>query len=186
MACYIGETRKNGYERGKNHLDDYRRLSLDSHILKHQILKHGTEIVNFSMKIVKKHNSAFKRQVHEAVLVEKFEKEGEEILNSKGGFNRCSLPRLSIKVGDKEQKEGEQQENEITDFEMEEIIRKMKREKLVRKRTSKKEEEKKELEKEAPLYKKKRRWKVNFDEGGRRRKQEECSEEKEKKDCLNQ
>ena len=150
-------------------------MNLDSHILNHQILKHGDERVDFSMKIIKKHTSAFRRQVHEAVLVEKLEKDGENILNSKGGFNRCSLPRLTISLGDKEHKEGDPEEIEMTDYEIEMQIRKMRRENLIRKRESDQKKADDDPDKGAPAQKKKRRWKVNF-EGGRRRKQEESFE----------
>ena len=49
------------------------------------------------MKIVRSHMSAFSRQVHEAVLIEM---NGSGILNSKGEFNRCQLPRLSVQMGE--------------------------------------------------------------------------------------
>ena len=51
------------------------------------------------MKVGKKHKSAFERQVTEAVLIE-MEDDGL-LLNSKGGFNRCVLPRLQVVMGDK-------------------------------------------------------------------------------------
>ena len=47
----------------------------------------------------KQHRSAFERQVIEAVLIE-MEDDGS-LLNSKGGFNRCALPRLQVVIGDK-------------------------------------------------------------------------------------
>ena len=140
VACYVGETSKSGYERGKKHQEDYGRLELDSHILKHQILKHGERKVSFSMKIVQKHSSAFKRQVHEAVLVEILEGRGGNILNSKGGFNRCTLPRLSIKMGEKEHIEGEKEEKEMSDYDIEIEINKMRRDRKIRKRVGSEEE----------------------------------------------
>merc|ERR1712218_92979 len=51
------------------------------------------------MKVLKQHRSAFERQVIEAVLIE-MEDDGS-LLNSKGGFNRCALPRLQVGIGDK-------------------------------------------------------------------------------------
>ena len=63
---------------------------------------------------------------------------GGNILNSKGGFNRCTLPRLSIKMGEKEHTEGDTQEKEMTDFEIEMEINKMRRERKIRKRGQKK------------------------------------------------
>ena len=51
------------------------------------------------MKVLAKHKSAFERQVTEAVLIEM----GDDgrLLNSKGGFNRCVLPRLQVAMGDR-------------------------------------------------------------------------------------
>ena len=46
-----------------------------------------------------KHKSAFERQVTEAVLIE-ISDDGR-LLNSKGEFNRCVLPRLQVAVGEK-------------------------------------------------------------------------------------
>ena len=103
-------------------------------MLKHKILAHGdqNEKITFKMKILKKHNTAFSRQVHEAVVVEM--NENNNILNSKGGFNRCKLPRLVIKMGDIESKDGDHQEKEMSEFEIEQEIEKMRRERNLRRR----------------------------------------------------
>ena len=66
---------------------------------KHNMMEHPEEEVVFSMKVLKQHRSAFERQVIEAVLIE-MEDDGS-LLNSKGGFNRCALPRLQVVIGDK-------------------------------------------------------------------------------------
>ena len=55
----------------------------------------------FSMKILKRHKSAFVRQISEAVLIE-MHCEKDTILNSKSEYNRCQLPRLSIKMGERD------------------------------------------------------------------------------------
>ena len=170
-AFYIGETSKSGFERGVNHQNDYRGLHLDSHILKHQVLQHGEgENINFSMKIVKKFSSAFKRQVYEAVMVEMME--GKDLLNSKGGFNRCTLPRLTIRMGDKEKGEGDQEESGMTDYEIEMEIRKIRKMKTVRKRgKSEEREEGRSNQNEGPPPAKRKKKLVNFeyDRGKRRR-----------------
>ena len=66
---------------------------------KHRMLEHPGEEVTFKMKVLAKHKSAFERQVTEAVLIEL----GDDgrLLNSKGEFNRCVLPRLQVTVGEK-------------------------------------------------------------------------------------
>ena len=64
------------------------------------------------MKVLAKHKSAFERQVTEAVLIEL----GDDgrLLNSKGEFNRCVLPRLQVTVGEKV---AEYEDNTIYNFE---------------------------------------------------------------------
>ena len=98
-ARYIGESARSGYERGREHLDDYLHRREDSHMAKHSMLEHPGEEVTFKMKVLAKHKSAFEWQVTEAVLIEM----GDDgrLLNSKGGFNRCVLPRLQVAMGDR-------------------------------------------------------------------------------------
>ena len=99
---YYGETSKTAYERGLNHLYDFLTEAEDSHMFKHQSEVHGDQEdpVEFSMTVLKKHMTAFRRQIHEAVIVEM--KESSGILNSKGIYDRCSLPRLTVKFKDRE------------------------------------------------------------------------------------
>ena len=66
---------------------------------KPRMLEHPGEEVNFKMKVLAKHISAFERHVKEAVLIEVADE--KRLLNSKGGFNRCILPRLQVAMGDK-------------------------------------------------------------------------------------
>ena len=71
------------------------------------------------MMVIKQHRTSFSRQTHEAVLIEMMD--SGEILNSKGGFNRCSIPRLSVMVGDKEHEETQAREV-LSDREMEAVF----------------------------------------------------------------
>ena len=178
VSSYIGETGKSGYERGVNHQDDYKRLQLDSHILKHQVLQHREgEKVEFTMKIVKKFQSAFKRQVYEAVHIEMEEGKGRELLNSKGGFNRCTLPRLTIKMGDKEARQGDLEEKEMSEYEIELEIHKMRKNLKMRRRGEEETRPANPGHEGAPPTKKKRIW-SNFGTGRKRKKQEEEPREK--------
>ena len=52
------------------------------------------------MRVIKKHKSAFERQVQESILIELNQVDGN-ILNSKSGFNRCLIPRMTIMMGDR-------------------------------------------------------------------------------------
>ena len=60
---------------------------------------HPTE-VDFRMKIISKHKSAFERQVTEAVLIRR--NMGPNLLNSKQEYNRCYIPKIEVKKNDKE------------------------------------------------------------------------------------
>ena len=55
------------------------------------------------MKVIKKHHSSFQRMVMEAIVIGETQQQGHNILNSKSGFNRCLIPRLTIVVGDRVQ-----------------------------------------------------------------------------------
>ena len=52
------------------------------------------------IRIVKQHRSAYERQVHESVVIQK--NRGHHLLNSKAEFNRCALPRLALRMGERE------------------------------------------------------------------------------------
>ena len=113
VARYIGESGRSGYERGLEHMEGLRKGQEDSHMFKHKLMEHPDEEVNFRMKILKKHKSAFERQVTEAVLIEM--EDNGLLLNSKGGFNRCVLPRLQVVMGDK-LVENEEREEKLTNY----------------------------------------------------------------------
>ena len=99
---YIGESARTGYERGQEHEADYSTAAADSHMYKHWQTDHQDEDrPTFSMKILKRHKSAFVRQISEAVLIE-MHCEKDTILNSKSEYNRCQIPRLSVKMGEKD------------------------------------------------------------------------------------
>ena len=100
-ATYVGESYRSSYERGKEHLASYETRAETSHMWKHHSSKHPEEEeISFSIKVMKQHKTSFSRQTHEAVLIEMADK--GNILNSKGGFNRSTIPRLSVMVGDRE------------------------------------------------------------------------------------
>ena len=75
-------------------------------MLKHILEKHGeeeVENVDFGARVLRFARSAFDRQVIESVLIQE-EREHHNILNSKSEYNRCSLPRLTAKLGENEWK----------------------------------------------------------------------------------
>ena len=103
---YIGESARSSYERGHDHLDDLKNLKNCSHMLKHYVENHEGEQLSdmqFLMKVKKFHRSAFERQISESVIIQA--NRHHNLLNSRAEYNRCALPRLSLKIGDKHLKE---------------------------------------------------------------------------------
>ena len=98
-SLYVGETCRSVQERAKEHWNDYRRGCKDSHILKHWVLHHNSEgEPHFIMKVVQYHRSALSRQVGEAIRIQK----RGSTLNSKAGYNRSALTRLTLDIGEDE------------------------------------------------------------------------------------
>ena len=116
-ATYFGESSRSAFERGSEHLDSYASLRVDSHMLKHNLLVHGDlQNVEFEMKILKEHQSAIQRQVHEAVVTHYYK--GKCLMNSKSEFSRCRIPRLTVKFGSKQIND----EQEVSESETEQLV----------------------------------------------------------------
>ena len=106
---YIGESARSAYERLWEHQHQLEQLSPESHMLKHIVERHPEEKIEdieFRAKIIKYTRSAFERQIRESVLIQE-NKDCHNILNSKSEYNRCSIPRLTTKLGEKEIKDWE-------------------------------------------------------------------------------
>ena len=108
-----------------------RRLRTVEAMLKHILDKHEGKQpgeVTFMMKALKFHRSVFERQIHEAVLFP--ENRNHHILNSRSEYNRCALPRLGTKLGERETKEKrlEVEEEEKKEHWLEDRIKKMRKE----------------------------------------------------------
>ena len=94
VKVYVGESARSSYERGGEHARDYAKRAEDSHMHKHAMSEHAEEEKpTFQFNIVKTFQSALTRQISEAVRIRR---RGEGILNSKGVYNRCALPRLVV------------------------------------------------------------------------------------------
>ena len=108
---YIGESARSGFERGEEHLSDYKNLNETSHLLKHYVLYHQQEIkkeeMEFGMRVRETFHTAIERQVAEAVTISFENKKGKILMNSKGEYNRCYLPRISTKSKKKTEEEKE-------------------------------------------------------------------------------
>ena len=107
IKFYFGETFRDAYTRGKEHLSDYRAETEDSRMLKHLSEDHpgcDPSDIKFGMSVVKSHKSSFERQIFESILIFRA---GKNILNSKSEFSRCKVPRLSVMVGEESQHEAD-------------------------------------------------------------------------------
>ena len=102
---YVGETARSLYERSFEHITDYENLSTKSHMLKHMVEMHSTEQMGdnkIGIKVIKYAKSAFERQIFESCEIQA--NRHHHLLNSRSEYNRCAVPRLSCKLGDKEYK----------------------------------------------------------------------------------
>jgi hypothetical protein len=102
-------------------------------MLKHCLESHrGEDIsaVQFGMQAIRFHHSAFERQVHESVVIQSMRSE-HNILNSRSEFNRCALPRLGVKMGDREfkAKKEEEEEEKRQEEEIENMIKELRKRK---------------------------------------------------------
>ena len=106
---YIGETNRSTFERGWEHQSDYTNLSTKSHMLKHAVEMHpeeGLDKIEFGMKVIRYTKSAFERQILESVEIQS--SRNHHLLNSRSEFNRCAIPRMMCKMGDKSFKKNEE------------------------------------------------------------------------------
>ena len=86
---------------------DIAACKTSSHMLRHLIDVHEEEEehwdnIQFGMRIIKSTRTAFHRQILESVQIQK--SRNHHILNAKAEYNRCALPRLTAKLGEKELK----------------------------------------------------------------------------------
>ena len=99
---YVGESSRSFYERGLEHERDLTEMKPQSHMLKHYFEQHSEEKLEemeFGGRIVRQCRSAFNRQIGESVEIQN--NKNHFLLNSKSEYNRCALPRLSSKLGEK-------------------------------------------------------------------------------------
>ena len=100
---YVGESSRSVFERAWEHENSRNKLHTDSHMLKHILDKHSDKNmkeIEFGIKVLKYMRTSH-NWILESVIIQQ-ENKGHHILNSKSEYNRCSLPRLTAKMGDKE------------------------------------------------------------------------------------
>ena len=130
---YVGETARSVFERAFEHQNAREQLHPESHMLRHIIDKHedqDMDSIKFGIRILKFTRSSFERQILESVQIQEQRKD-HHILNSRSEYNRCAVPRMATKIGDKDsdQASREKKEDERKKNEIEEKIRKIRKEK---------------------------------------------------------
>ena len=96
-TTYEGETGRNAFTRGQEHQEGLRQKSEKSPLWKHCVNEHSSQEADFSMQVIRFHNSCLGRQVHEAVRITRTE--AEIILNSKSEFHQAPLVRVVSTTG---------------------------------------------------------------------------------------
>ena len=98
-------------------------------MLRHLLEVHGEEeeewpSIKFGMRVIRSTRTAFERQIMESVEIQKARKTSR-IMNSKSEYNRCALPRLTAKLGEKDLEKWRKEDREEMEKEasLEEQIR---------------------------------------------------------------
>ena len=96
-AAYIGETSRNLYTRGKEHLQKYQSLkrNKDSFMMKHQDEKHAGREAMFRAKVTGTFRDCLSRQVSEGVYIRRSDK---QVLNSKSEWHQPALWRVQSEL----------------------------------------------------------------------------------------
>ena len=97
VCTYVGETSRNLYTRGKEHIEKYRsrQRRQDSFIEKHQNEKHGGAQADFTAKVTGSFQDCLSRQVSEGVHIRRG---GQDILNSKSEWHQPALWRVQSEL----------------------------------------------------------------------------------------
>jgi hypothetical protein len=95
---YHGESSRNAYTRGAEHIASYKKHEERSHMWKHCVNKHGGEEKKFVMKIDRTfRKDPLLRQITEAIDIQDTEEQYR--MNSKAEWHQPRVPRISIGTG---------------------------------------------------------------------------------------
>ena len=100
-VLYPGESSRSNFCRGSEHLKGYKKGIASNVLHKHSVEKHkGSKKVKYQFKVVKRFFTALQRMVAEFVrIARRSEQKGIILLNSRGEYSRCTLPRLTVDEG---------------------------------------------------------------------------------------
>ena len=110
---YVGETAKSVYERGMEHQNGLEKMEEENHMMMKHIANYhqDKEIgeVKFGIRVLKFTQSGLERQILKSVKIQE-EKKKRLIINSKAEYSRCTIQRLTTKMGDTEYDESKKKE----------------------------------------------------------------------------
>ena len=95
---YIGETSRNAYTRGREHMNGIEKKSVDSPFHIHNVEKHGGDgsVADYQMKVTKVFGGdATKRQVSEAVQIQHSQ---GQLINRQDEWRQVTLPRIQLSL----------------------------------------------------------------------------------------
>ena len=106
MSHYYGESARNGFDRGLEHLSPLKNESSTSNIVVHWKEYHQQKEWAYTMRVVADHKTPLPRQVHEGQLIGDFK--GQRIINRKGEWGENLPPKLVHEdTRDEAQQQGE-------------------------------------------------------------------------------
>ena len=94
-TVYIGETSRNLFTRGKEHLYKYETNHCDSFMAKHQAEHHNGEPADFTAKVMSKHENCLSRQVAEGVAIRRCK---TNVLNGKSEWHQPALWKVRSEI----------------------------------------------------------------------------------------
>ena len=95
---YHGETSKNAFTRGKQHLDEYRNKASKSVLWRHCRERHENQLQEFKMRVTGQYrNDAMLRQIAEAVRINNHDIESR--INNKTEWNLVLFPIVRVDNG---------------------------------------------------------------------------------------
>ena len=96
VCKYFGESGRNGFSRGEEHLANLEAADENKSILKlHSIHHHNGREVNFTMKVTDVHSSCLDRQVTERVNIENFQ--GPILMNRRNEMGGVRVDRMQYR-----------------------------------------------------------------------------------------
>ena len=94
-AVYIGETARNLYTRGKEHVSRFRNGSKKSFMKKHQTRRHHGLAGDYTAKVTGSSRDCLTRQVREAVMIRRCQ---VPVLNSKTEWHQPALWQIQNEI----------------------------------------------------------------------------------------